>query len=189
MLGESMATGNCSRRRTGDGARGPQSPGRGRKIVSVAPIHDGASVFHALVEMSLVPMVLVDPHQDDYPIVFANSAFAEMTGYTISEIVGRNCRFLQGPATDPVVVGRIRKAITDRWHFHEELVNYRRDGSAFWNALFINPVFDQAGNLVFFFGMQLDVTCRRNTEEVLKQLQELFSGFDSDTLELLADKR
>jgi PAS domain S-box-containing protein len=122
---------------------------------------DHPGMFHAAIEMSLVPIVLADPHQHDCPIVFANGAFCEMTGYDLAEIVGRNCRFLQGPATDRQAVARIRDAISARWHCTEELLNYRKDGTPFWNALFINPVFDQGGRLVFLFGTQLNVTRRR----------------------------
>ena len=64
---------------------------------------DHPGMFHAAIEMSLVPIVLADPHQHDCPIVFANGAFCEMTGYDLAEIVGRNCRFLQGPATGEIL--------------------------------------------------------------------------------------
>jgi len=142
---------------------------------SLAPGVRGSDVFHAAVEMSLVPIVLADPHQDDCPIVFANGAFCELTGYALAEIVGRNCRFLQGPATDRTAVARIRKAISARWNVCEEIVNYRKDGSTFWNALFVNPVFDQGGKLVYIFGTQLDVTRRRALEGGLQRSNELLS--------------
>jgi PAS domain S-box-containing protein len=103
------------------------------------------SVFRVAIEMSPVPIVLADPNRHDYPIIFANAAFCEMTGYDASEIVGRNCRFLQGPDTDKEAVARIRAAVAARWNVSEELVNYRKDGSAFWNALFVNPVFNRGG--------------------------------------------
>ena len=90
-----------------------------------------SSAFHAAIEMSLVPIVLADPHQPDEPIIFANGAFCELTGYDKDEIVGRNCRFLQGPATDKKAVARIQSAVAARWHVTEELANYRKDGCLF----------------------------------------------------------
>lgn len=134
-----------------------------------------ASAFHAAIEMSLVPIVLADPHQPDDPIIFANGAFCELTGYDIDEIVGRNCRFLQGPATDKKAVARIRSAVAARWNVTEELVNYRKDGSLFWNALFINPVFDRGGKLAYLFGTQFDVTERRALEGALQHSHALLA--------------
>ncbi len=137
------------------------------------------NAFHAAVEMSLVPIVLTDPHRDDCPIIFANGAFCGLTGYDVDEVVGRNCRFMQGPATDRNAVARIRSAVAARWHVSEELINYRKDGSMFWNALFVNPVFDQGGRLVYLFGTQHDVTRRRALEEILGRLPDLLSLIQS----------
>ncbi len=134
-----------------------------------------SSAFHAAVEMSLVPIVLADPHQPDCPIIFANGAFCGLTGYDIDEIIGRNCRFLQGPETDRSAVARIGSAIAARWNITEELVNYRKDGSQFWNALFVNPIFNRNGELVYFFGTQFDVTRRRALEGALGQSDALLS--------------
>jgi PAS domain S-box-containing protein len=144
------------------------------------------SAFHAAIEMSLVPIVLCDPHQPDCPIVFANGAFCELTGYDVTEIVGRNCRFLQGPATDRKAVARVRSAVAARWNITEELANYRKDGSLFWNALFVNPVFDRGGRLAYLFGTQLDVTHRRTLEGALQRSHELLSVAQSAIAEALA---
>lgn len=134
-----------------------------------------SSAFHAAIEMSLVPIVLADPHQPDCPIIFANGAFCGLTGYDVDEIIGRNCRFLQGPETDQSAVARIRSAIAARWNITEELVNYRKDGSQFWNALFVNPIFNRNGELVYLFGTQFDVTHRRALEGALGQSDALLS--------------
>ena len=147
---------------------------------------DRWDVFHAAIEMSLVPIVLADPHQEDCPIVFANGAFSELTGYDRAEIVGRNCRFLQGPDTDGATVAQVRKAISERWNVHVELLNYRKDGSTFWNALFLNPVFDRGGRLVYFFGTQLDATHRKACEDVLKKSLDLLSVMESSVAAALA---
>lgn len=118
-------------------------------------------------------MTVTDPHLPDNPIVFANRAFLEMTGYSAEEIIGSNCRFLQGPETDPASVQDVRESIANRREFATEVLNYRKDGSSFWNALFISPVFDQHGNLVYFFGSQLDVSRRRDAEDALRQAQKM----------------
>ena len=133
----------------------------------------GHDIFFAAVQMSRMPMILSDPHQDDCPIIFCNRAFEKLTGYKQDDILGSNCRFLQGPDTDPAAVDRIRTAIAKREDIHEELFNYRKDGTGFWNALFVSPVFGSAGELLYFFASQLDVTRRHEAEAVLQQAQRL----------------
>ena len=144
----------------------------GRNVISAVPEH-GVDVFFAAVQMSRMPMCLTDPHADDDPIVFCNHAFERLCGYEQSEIVGRNCRFLQGKATDPATVDEVRRALGAGEDVHQELINYRRDGTPFWNALFISPVFDTEGRLIYHFASQLDVTRRREAEAVLQQSQRM----------------
>lgn len=103
-------------------------------------------------------MVLSDPHLPDCPMIAVNPAFTAITGYEAADAVGRNCRFLQGPRTDPAAAPRIRACLAAGEGCIEWLVNHRRDGSAFWNLLFISPVRDQHGALRYFFGHQLDIT-------------------------------
>ncbi len=145
----------------------------GRNVVRSGQGHGGHDIFFAAVQMSRMPMILSDPNQEDCPIIFCNRAFERLTGYAQDEILGRNCRFLQGPDTDPEVVDRIRAAVAAREDSHEELFNYRRDGGGFWNALFISPVFGTAGELLYFFASQLDVTRRHEAEAVIQQAQRL----------------
>ncbi|MGU3542297.1 PAS domain S-box protein [Methylobacterium sp. A52T] len=109
-------------------------------------------------------MIVTDPNLPDNPIVFANRAFLELSGYAAEELVGRNCRFLQGPETDPAHVDRIREAVAARRDVVVELLNYRRDGSTFVNELYVSPVFGPHGELLFFFGSQLDLTRFREQE-------------------------
>jgi PAS domain S-box-containing protein len=135
--------------------------------------HSGHDIFFAAVQMTRMPMILTDPHKPDNPIVFANQAFEKLTGYSQTEVMGRNCRFLQGPETDQTAVRRIRAAIDAREDVHEELLNYRKDGSVFWSAVFISPVFNTNQELVYFFASQMDVTRRREAEAVLQQAQRL----------------
>ena len=107
---------------------------------------------------STEPMVLSDPHLPDAPLIAINPAFEALTGYAKSEIVGRNCRFLQGPGTDQESVERIRSSLRAGQGCIEWIVNHRKDGTAFWNLLFISPVTDGAGRVRYFFGNQLDIT-------------------------------
>ncbi|SOB78762.1 PAS domain S-box-containing protein [Sphingomonas guangdongensis] len=138
-------------------------------------LNDRGGVFFAAIEMTRMPMILTDPNIDDNPIVFANKAFLDLTGYEEGEILGRNCRFLQGAQTDRNSVSALRDAVQSKQAIALELLNYRRDGSPFWNAVFIGPVYDTAGNLRYFFASQLDVTRRRNTEQSYRQAQKMES--------------
>ena len=131
------------------------------------------TVFFAALQMTRMPMILTDPRQDDNPSVFANKAFLDLTGYEESEIIGRNCRFLQGADTDRAAVADLRDAVARREAISLEILNYKRDGSAFWNAVFIAPVFDDHGELIYFFASQLDVTRRRSSEQSFRQAQKM----------------
>ncbi len=118
-------------------------------------------------------MCLTDPHQPDNPLIFCNAAFEQLTGYSQDEILGRNCRFLQGDGTDREVVAQIERDIAAGEDIHQELLNYRKDGTPFWNALFVSPVVDPDGSLVYHFASQLNVTRRREAEAVLQQSQRM----------------
>ncbi|WP_315761037.1 histidine kinase famiy protein [Sphingomonas sp. Y38-1Y] len=130
-------------------------------------------IFFAAVETTRMPMIVTDPNRPDNPIVFCNKAFVKMTGYTLDDIVGHNCRFLQGPETDRSVIDQVRDAIARQEEVAVEVLNYRKNGSTFWNALFVSPVFDAAGKLIYFFGSQLDISRRKEAEEALHQAQKM----------------
>ncbi|MGR3466288.1 MAG: PAS domain-containing protein [Shimia sp.] len=121
---------------------------------------DGASgvLFEQAMGQTRMAICLSDPHQEDAPIVFANRAFRELTGYSEDEILGRNCRFLQGPGTDPAKVAEVRRAIEREDVIVVELLNYRKDGTPFWNALHLGPIYDAEDRLIYLFGSQWDVT-------------------------------
>jgi len=102
--------------------------------------------------------VISDPSLPDSPIVFASDDFLELTGYSREEVLGRNCRFLQGPQTDPRAVKEIRDAIATASECTVRILNYRKDGSPFWNMFSIAPVFDTNRAVRFFVGIQGDVT-------------------------------
>lgn len=121
----------------------------------------------AAIEHLRAGVLVTDPSLPDNPIIFCNPGFVRMTGYVPEEVVGRNCRFLQGPETDPETVAEIRKAIEDRRLFEGVLKNRRRNGEVFWNDLLITPVFDTDGELINFVGLQRDITEIKNAQDEL----------------------
>ena len=114
--------------------------------------------FVAAVHATRMPMIVTNPRLPDNPVVFANDAFCRMTGYARQEIVGRNCRFLQGPDTDRDAVARVREAVATAEAIEIDLRNYRKDGTPFWNRLLLAPVRDAAGELTYFFASQVDTS-------------------------------
>lgn len=98
--------------------------------------------------------LITDPHLPDNPIIYATRAFFELTGYSREEVIGRNCRFLQGRDTDAEAVRLIREAIDARKPITIDILNYCKDGRPFWNRLRIRPSFDASGALETFIGVQ-----------------------------------
>jgi PAS domain S-box-containing protein len=141
--------------------------------ISKPGLDDRGDVFFAAIEMTRMPMILTDPNLPDNPIVFGNRAFQDLTGYEEDEVIGRNCRFLQGAHTDRAHVAELRQAIADQKAISVELLNYKRDGTPFWNAVYIAPVHDETGRLLYFFASQLDVTRRRMSEQAFRQAQKM----------------
>ena len=125
--------------------------------------------FAAAIRATRMPMVITDPRQPDNPIVFVNEAFQELTGYGRDEIIGRNCRFLQGPDTDPSSIDRLRSAIREATSVQVDILNYRKDGSTFWNALYLSPTRGEDGSVQFFFASQLDVTDRIDAQRLIRE--------------------
>ncbi len=119
-----------------------------------------------------IPLCISDPCLPDNPIVFANSAFLDLTGYCEDEVIGKNCRILQGQDTTEESIDSVRCAIEAQRVETVEILNYRKDGSSFVNALQIGPILDDDGKLVFYFGSQLDVTAKRDAERRSRQLAD-----------------
>jgi PAS domain S-box-containing protein len=109
------------------------------------------------IAISPIATVVSNPRRPDNPLEAVNPAFCSLTGYSESEIIGRNCRFLAGEGTEPWVSDRIRGAIGKRQPILVEILNYRKDGSAFRNGVMITPLFDAEGELQFFLGSQVDL--------------------------------
>jgi PAS domain S-box-containing protein len=110
-------------------------------------------------------IVITDPTAPDNPIVYVNPAFEEISGFTAEEVRGRNCRFLQGEHRDQPALDELRKAIAEERECRVVLRNYRKDGTPFWNELYVSPVHDEEGSLTNFVSVQNDVTQRRMIEE------------------------
>jgi len=136
-------------------------------------LQDRGNIFFAAVEMTRMPMLITDPRQEDNPIVFANGAFLDLTGYTQADLMGRNCRLLQGPDTDRASVAELRRAVEEARAVSVDLLNYKADGTPFWNALFFGPIFDQQGQLLYFFASQMDITERYNSQQSSLQAQKM----------------
>ena len=115
-------------------------------------------LFERAMAQTRMAICLTDPNLPDNPIVFSNRAFRNLTGYSEGEITGQNCRFLQGPETDEEQLDRLRASIEREEVVVIELLNYRKDGSSFWNALHIGPIYDDDGKLIYFFGGKWDVS-------------------------------
>jgi PAS domain S-box-containing protein len=111
----------------------------------------------ASVGLSPIATVISNPRRPDNPLEVANPAFCQLTGYSEQEIVGRNCRFLAGDLTEPWITERIRAAIGSRRPVLVDILNYRRDGSPFRNAVLVSPLFDEEGHLAWFLGSQVDL--------------------------------
>ena len=99
-------------------------------------------------------VVISDPSRPDMPIIYVSDEFERQTGYPPEEVLGRNCRFLQGPETDPKAVQAIRDALAEEAELTIDLLNYRKDGTKFWNRLRIRPLFGEDGKLVYYAGAQ-----------------------------------
>ena len=156
--------------------------------------HGKGDPFAAAVRATRMAMIVTDPRQPDNPIVFVNDAFLKLSGYARDEIMGKNCRFLQGADTDRGAVQQVRDAIDAKRDIAIDLLNYRKDGTPFWNALYMSPVINEAGELLYFFASQLDVSDRVNAQqrtldekehferEVAKRTRELTEALSEKTM-------
>lgn len=133
-----------------------------------------------------MPMVVVDAREPDYPMVLANDAFLELTGYAAEELLGRNCRILQGEGTARMAVEEIRAVIAQGGEGTVEILNYRKDGSTFWNQLHLSPIRDDDGRLVYYFASQIDVTEYRKVESLEEAEHRLLLEVDHRTKNVLA---
>ncbi len=138
---------------------------------------DEIELHERAMESSSEGISITDPNLPGNPLVYVNKGFERLTGYSREEVLGTNCRFLQGPETDPRVSKAIGEALREERPCTVELLNYRKDGTAFWNRLSLAPVRDAAGKLKQFVAIQSDITERVKAE---KKLQETSWEHESD---------
>ncbi len=141
-----------------------------RDVTERKQIEERLRLQNRAMEETLNGIVIADAKTADYPLIYYNSAFKRLTGYTEDEILGHNCRFLQGPDTDPQARAQIRLALREQRHCQVIIKNYRKDGTPFWNELAIAPVRDERGELTHFIGVHTDVTARQQAEVEREQL-------------------
>ncbi|AQU81109.1 biphenyl 2,3-dioxygenase [Planococcus faecalis] len=123
------------------------------------------TLLEAMLDGSKVGTIVTDPSQQDNPIIYTNRTFIEMTGYTQQEVIGENCRFLQGPETTKEDTEKMKKAIANNEKVIVTLLNYRKDGSPFWNRLVIEPVW--IDEKLYFIGTQTDITLERAQQQAI----------------------
>lgn len=138
-------------------------------------------VLSKILDSCINGVTLADPDLEDMPIVYVNKAFERMTGYTQAEIVGHNCRFLQGEDRDQEARYQLRNAIDKSEPIEVTIRNYRKDGELFYNHLMISPLFDSNGKVIYYLGVQYDVTNQVTAAEEIKRL--------SESLEVLSRKK
>jgi PAS domain S-box-containing protein len=148
---------------------------------------DAADPFVVGFNEAILPMAISDPTLPDNPIIHVNAAFERLTGYARDEVVGRNCRFLQGPETRPEDVSRLRDAIGRSERIEIDLLNHRKDGTPFWNRLLVAPVFDRSRHLRYYVASQHDVTLERETLALLEAEQRELEASAAETQVRLAD--
>ena len=129
-------------------------------------------ILTQILDGSVNGITLSDPDQEDNPIVYANKAFEKITGYSQEETVGRNCRFLHEQEKDQEELQQIRDAIKNAKPVEVTLKNFRKNGELFYNRLSITPLFDNEGHLIYFLGVQYDVTEQILAQQEIKKLTD-----------------
>ncbi|WP_225752588.1 SpoIIE family protein phosphatase [Actinotalea sp. Marseille-Q4924] len=157
-----------------------------RQEDAVRALQDAAGDLHARAAFaSELSFAISDPRLPDDPLVWVNPSFTRVTGYAAADVLGRNCRFLQGPDTDRDVIDHMRRALREGRTVADTVLNYRKDGTPFWNQVVISPVVDSSGNITHHVGIQADVTERIqmqiSRDEALAEARQV-----SERLQLLA---
>lgn len=121
-------------------------------------------------------VAISDPNLADNPLIYVNKGFEVLTGYSKEEVLGVNCRFLQGSQTEQPALLEIRQALKEKRDCEVEVLNYKKNGEAFWNGLIITPTFDAEGKLAYFIGIQRDITARKKSEETLRLYEKVIEN-------------
>ncbi|WP_010162636.1 LuxR C-terminal-related transcriptional regulator [Sphingomonas sp. PAMC 26617] len=147
-----------------------------------------------LVAESPIPSVISDPRLPDNPIVACNAAFCDLTGYPVEDVVGRNCRFLSGPATEPWLTEEIRRGVREHRPVLVEILNYKRSGEPFRNAVLVAPIYDEKDELLYFLGSQLEIDPASATPTSMRRIRaavmvKALSPRQAQVLKLVANGR
>jgi len=133
-------------------------------------------ILSKILDSSVNGITLADPDMKDMPLVYVNKAFENMTGYTMEEVVGKNCRFMQGEEREQKERYMMQEAIKNNESIEITFKNYRKNGELFYNHLEMSPLFDSNGNVLYYLGVQLDVTQSILAEEEIKRLNQLLKS-------------
>ncbi|MEG4210298.1 PAS domain S-box protein [Microcoleus sp. S13_B4] len=130
------------------------------------------SLLERAIAASSNSILIADARKPDTPIIYCNPAFEKLTGYSVEEVMGRNCRFLQGPDTDQAELDKLRSSLRAGTEIQVVLKNYRKDQTPFWNELMVSPILDNEGKLTHFIGVQNDISKRVAAETALQESEE-----------------
>ncbi|HCW06580.1 MAG TPA: PAS sensor protein [Cytophagales bacterium] len=137
-------------------------------------------ILSAILDECVNGVTLADPDLEDSPIVYANKAFENLTGYSQKDIIGKNCRFLQGPDREQKERYQIAEAIKNKVPIEVTLRNFKKDGELFYNHLKITPLFDRKGKVIYFLGVQYDIThkvrAKNEIDELTAKLNSITGG-------------
>jgi PAS domain S-box-containing protein len=136
-------------------------------------------VLSAILDECVNGVTLADPDLEGAPIVYVNKAFERLTGYSQEEIIGRNCRFLQGDDRDQAGRYQIIEAMKNNQPIEVTLRNYKKDGTLFYNQLKITPLFDKKKRVIYYLGVQHDITDQVNASNEIQELNNLLSAMPS----------
>jgi len=144
-------------------------------------------IMHAI-EASSCAITIADAQKKDMPLIYINGQFEMITGYKPVEVIGKNCRFLQGKAKNQAGLKLIRKALKEQKSCKAILENYTKKGDLFWNELHLAPVFDDAGKLTHYIGVQTNVTQRVNAESELDRYRDHLEHLVKERTQKLEEK-
>lgn len=151
--------------------------------MNIAEVVKDQNVLALLLETTVNGITLSDPNKADNPIVYSNAAFERISGYSSEESTGKNCRFLQGNDNDQENVKKIKGAVAKRQPIRTAIVNYRKNGERFYNEISISPIYNREGDLIYFLGIQHDVTekvlAQNQIARMDKQIGALYVGLGS----------
>jgi PAS domain S-box-containing protein len=144
-----------------------------RNLTSKKQREKQLNLFGRAIESSVQGITIADAQREDEPLVYANAAFEEITGYPIDDVLGRNCRFLQGPNTDENAVRQLRRGVDDAQPVSVDILNYRKDETAFWNRVDIVPIKGDSGTVTHFLGLQQDISESKQSKQRLSVLNRI----------------